>query len=498
MQNQFGEFVSFLEQSLMGVSDASLDEVGVVVQVADTVCRIYGLRRVVYGELITTERGARAIVFNLSPESVAAFVLDTHIPVVERDIIRRTGTVFQIPVSNDVLGRVVDASGKAIDGLGDYDFLERRAVEVPAPGIVERSPINEPLETGIMAIDALVPIGKGQRELIVGNRNTGKTAIALQTIVHQKGKNVICLYVSIGQRQANLARIVDQLERHGAREYTVIVSADSSDAVLNQYLAPYSATTIAEYFRDQGNDVLIVYDDLSNHAVAYRAMSLLLRRPPGREAYPGDVFYLHSRLLERSGKLAKGGSITALPLVTVQEDDITAYIPTNLISITDGQLILDTQLFNSGIKPALNVGLSVSRVGGAAQTKAIKRVTGALRLELAQYHELLDFSQFGAELDAVSQKKLSRGALIVELLKQEEFVGYSFVDQVIILFLLKDNLLDAIDLRSVATYVRRFVSYVKNVYPAVYTKIATTGEFVDADAQQIRSVIHDFNVLLGQ
>lgn len=370
-----------------------------------------------------------------------------------------------------------------------------RPIETEIPSIIDRSPVNESLETGIMAIDALVPIGKGQRELIIGNRNTGKTSLVLDTIVHQKGRNVVCVYVSIGQRQANLARMVRFLQEQGAMEYTVVVSADAGEAVLNQYLAPYVGCTIGEHFMHEDRDVLIIYDDLSNHAVAFREMSLLMRRAPGREAYPGDVFYLHSRLLERAGKLASGGSLTALPVVQIQSDDITAYIPTNLISITDGQIFLDTRLFNSGIRPAVNAELSVSRVGGAAQTPAIKKVTKALRLELAQYHELLDFSQFGSELDEVSQKKLARGSLAMELLKQPQYITYSFVDQALMLFLLKENYLDKFASKQVHSFVTQFVSYLKSVYPEVYGAIEQTKDLADSITQDLHKIAREFSIL---
>ena len=377
---------------------------------------------------------------------------------------KRTGGVFKAPVGRGLLGRVVDALGQPIDSLGSLPIAEYRPIEVTIPGIIERKPISESLATGKLVVDALVPIGKGQRELIIGNRGTGKTSLALDTILHQKGKNVYCIYVSIGQRQANLARTVRTLEEHDALSYSIIVSADAGQAALDQYIAPYVACTMAEYLRDQQKDVLIVYDDLTNHAVAYREMSLLMRRAPGREAYPGDIFYLHSRLLERAGRLARGGSITALPIVQIQADDITGYIPTNLISITDGQIFLDTKLFNQGIRPAVNVGLSVSRVGGAAQTKAIKQMTKALRLEIAQYHELVSFSQFGTELDPLSQKYLARGEVVYQLFRQKQYVTYSFVDQSLMLFLLQENFLDEIPLAQVLSFSRPFVSYINTIY----------------------------------
>ncbi len=495
MEIKSTDLVSLFERSLEGLSQAALEETGMVIQVGDGICRVHGLTNAMSGELIEFEGGNRGIIFNLDEDSVAIFLLYSAISVVELEVAKRTGTVFKTPVGMGLVGRVINAVGKPLDALGDIKADEYRAIEVSIPQIIDRSPVNESLETGLLAIDALVPIGKGQRELIIGNRNTGKTAIAFDTILHQKGKNVFCIYVSIGQRQANLARAIELFEENGAMEYTVVVSADSSEAVLNQYLAPYVACTIGEYFRDQKHDVLIVYDDLSNHAIAFREMSLLLRRAPGREAYPGDVFYLHSRLLERAGKLASGGSLTALPIVQIQSDDITAYIPTNLISITDGQVFLDTKLFNRGIRPAVNVELSVSRVGGAAQTKAIKKMTKALRLELAQYHELLDFAQFGTELDEVSQKNLARGAIAVELLKQPQYVTYSFVDQALMLFLFKENFLDKIKKEHISVFVFQFVSYVRSVYQDDYAAIFQTQDISDEMRTKLLVIAAEFNKL---
>lgn len=486
------DLISLFEDALISISREHLDEIGIVIQVGDNICRVHGLKHAVFGELVEFEHGNRGIIMNLDEDSVSIFLLDTMLAVSELETVKRTGTVFQVGVGNNILGRVIDATGKPLDSLGPIDIDEYRSIETQIPGIVERSPVNESLETGIIVIDALEPIGKGQRELIIGNRNTGKTSIVTDIILHQKNQNVICIYVSIGQRQAALARIIETLVQRNALDYTIIVSADSSEAVLKQYLAPYVGCVIGEYFRDKKHDVLIVYDDLSSHAIAYREMSLLMRRPPGREAYPGDVFYLHSRLLERAGKLVRGGSITALPIVQIQSDDITAYIPTNLISITDGQIFLDSHLFNQGIRPAVNVELSVSRVGGAAQTKAIKKVTKALRLELAQYHELLDFAQFGTELDPVSQKKLTRGARAVELLKQPQLVGYSFVDQTLMLFLLKENFLDTLPLNNIAPYANQFVSYVKNVYTEIYDTIRTTKDFPEELQNTVRQIAIEF------
>ncbi|MBP9764761.1 F0F1 ATP synthase subunit alpha [Candidatus Babeliales bacterium] len=486
------ELVSLLQKELQDKPHQQLDQVGIVVQVGDGICKVYGLVDSVYGELVTFEGGNKGIILNMSDDFVSIFVLSQSIPVSEGEVVKRTGEALKIPVGQSMIGRVINALGEPIDGLGAIETTQYRFVENDCPSIIDRTPITQPLQTGILAIDALVPIGKGQRELIVGNRNTGKTALAVDTILNQKGKNVICVYVSIGQRQGNLARLVNKLEEHGALEYTVVISADSSEAVLNQYLVPYAGTAIAEYFMYQGKDVLIVYDDLTNHAVAYREMSLLMRRAPGREAYPGDVFYLHSRLLERSACLKAGGSITSLPIIQIQEDDITAYIPTNLISITDGQLFLDAQLFKQGIRPAISVELSVSRVGGSAQTAAVKKMSKALRLELAQYNELLSFAQFGTELDEISQRHLTRGAVAVEILKQEQFLHYSFVDEAIILFMLRHNMLDAIPLKQIASFVQKCTSYIKSVYHDVYHEIESSKDVSDSAAARLKEATAEF------
>jgi len=486
------DLISLFERSLRDLPEEQLQEIGTVVRVGDNICTVYGLSNAMLGELIDFESGNSGIIFQLNENSVSIFLLDQSIPVVELETVRRSHAVFKTPVGMKLLGRVISAQGKPLDGAGELVIDEFRPIETNIPGIMERSPVNESLETGILAIDVLVPIGKGQRELLVGNRNTGKSSIAIDTILHQKDKDVICIYVSIGQRKANLARLVSLLEENGALEYSVIVSADSSDAVLSQYLAPYVGCTIAEYFRDQSKDVLIIYDDLSNHAIAFREMSLLLRRSPGREAYPGDVFYLHSRLLERAGKLARGGSITALPIVQIQGDDITAYIPTNLISITDGQIFLDTKLFNQGIRPAISAELSVSRVGGAAQTKAVKKMTRALRLELAQYQELLAFAQFGAELDEVSHRQLERGRRAIELLKQPQYVTYSFVDQALMLLLLKEGFFDNIMINQVNSFAVQFVSYLKSVHHDIYMTIAQTHDISDEDHKKIIEIAGEF------
>jgi F-type H+-transporting ATPase subunit alpha len=489
------DLVSLFEKALHDGPQENLEEIGIVVQVGDGICRVHGLERAVYNEIVEFDEGNKGIILDLDESYVSVFLLYATVPVVELEVVRRTGHVFKTPIGMELLGRVINAVGTPIDGLGELNAEAVAPIEAFAPGVIDRSPINEPLQTGILVIDALVPVGKGQRELIIGNRNTGKTAVALDAILNQKGKNVFCIYVSIGQRQANLARVIQLLSENGALEYTVVVSADSSDAVLCQYLAPYVGCTIGEYFRDRGHDALIVYDSLSNHAIAYREMSLLLRRPPGREAYPGDVFYLHSRLLERAGKLAKGGSLTALPIIEVQSDDITAYIPTNLISITDGQVFLDDQLFKSGIRPAVNIGLSVSRVGGAAQTRAVKKMAKTLGLELAQYRELLDFSQFGTDLDKEAQRRLARGQCAMEVLKQGHYTTYNFVQEALMLFILQEGFLHDVEIPTVHAFVSQFVSYVESVYPQVYNAILESTDVTDQVKNELIAIAKEFKIL---
>jgi len=493
MKMKSTDLVSLFEQALTQKPTKKLDEVGIVLQVGDNICTVSGLENAIFGEVINFEGGNKGIVFNLEEDFVSIFLLYSHVPVEEREIAKRTGEVFKAPVGMELVGRVINATGSPLDELGSIEAKEYWPVEEPAPGVIARAPIDEPLQTGLLVVDALVPIGRGQRELIIGNRNTGKTSVAIDTVLNQKGKEVFCVYVSIGQRQATVARLVQRLQQNGAMEYSVVVNAQASDPVLNQYLAPYVGCTIAEYFRSQGYDALIVYDDLTNHAIAYREMSLLLRRSPGREAYPGDIFYLHSRLLERAGLLLKGGSVTALPIVQIQNDDITAYIPTNLISITDGQIFFDTRLFNRGVRPAVNVELSVSRVGGAAQTPAVKSMAGTLRLELAQYHELLDFAQFGTELDELSQKRLARGERAVELLKQEQYQTYSFVDETLMLFLLKENFLDKLPITQIRHFALQFVSYVTALYGELYDKIYESREITDKQVEKLREIAKEFS-----
>ncbi len=492
MDIKSSDLVSLFEKALSDIPEPKLTEIGVVVQVGDGICRAHGLSDAVYHELVEFEGGNKGIILDLDQDYVTIFLLYAYIPVAEHEVVKRTGGVYKTAVGMNLAGRVINALGKPIDGLGELQIEDYWPIERPAPGIIERSPVNQSLETGVLVIDALVPIGRGQRELIIGNRSTGKTALAVDTILNQKGKGVFCIYVAIAQRQANVARLMRVLQEQGAMEYTVIITADSSEAVLNQYLAPYVGCTIGEYFRSKGQDALIIYDDLSNHAVAYREMSLLMRRAPGREAFPGDVFYLHSRLLERAGKLVDGSSLTALPIVQIQGDDITAYIPTNLISITDGQIFLDTKLFNAGVRPAVNVELSVSRVGSAAQTKAVKKMTRALRLELAQYHELLDFAQFGAELDPISQKRLERGKIVVELLKQPQFIGYSFMQEALMLFVLREKYLDKVSLWDVRRFAVEFTDYTKSVYSDIYQEIAETEDISDKLSDLLKKIADEF------
>ncbi len=492
------DIVSILEKSLSQLPQENLEEVGTVIKVADGICKIYGLTNAAFGEVITFERGGKGIVLDIDEDFVSVALFEGAGTIVEQDIAKRSGTVFSVPAGEEMLGRVVNTMGKPVDALGELHLDNYMPVEHPVAGIIDRSPINESLETGFTVIDSAIPIGKGQRELLIGNRSTGKTTIVIDTILHQKGKNVICIYVSIGHKQASTARTIFLLEKHGALEYTIVVDADAKETSLNQFLAPYTGCAIGEYFMNKGCSVLIIYDDLSKHAIAYRELSLLLRRPPGREAYPGDIFYIHSRLLERAGKLAPrlgGGSLTAIPIVQTQGDDITAYIPTNLISITDGQIFLDTNLFNSGIRPAINVGLSVSRVGSAAQTKAIKSVSGSLKLELAQYNELLAFAQFGSELDKASQRALDRGRRAIEILKQGEHETYSFVDQTLFLFLLKENYLDKLEYNEIKSYVIKYASYIQGAHQETYSSIKTSSALSPEGITQLKKAAEEFGII---
>ncbi|HUK55104.1 MAG TPA: F0F1 ATP synthase subunit alpha [Nitrospiria bacterium] len=439
-----------------------IQEVGTVLQVGDNIAKIYGLEKAMAGELLEFPGAVYGIVLNLEEDNVGAVLLGSDVGIKEGDLVKRTGRIAEVPVGDALIGRVVDAIGQAIDGKGPVQAKEFRRVEVVAPGVVDRQPVREPLQTGLKAIDAMIPIGRGQRELIIGDRQTGKTAIAVDTIINQKGQNVICIYVAVGQKRSTVARVIKTLEDAGAMAYSIVVSATASEPASLQFLAPYIGCAIGEYFRDNGRHALVIYDDLSKHAAAYRQLSLLLRRPPGREAYPGDVFYLHSRLLERAAKLSDalgGGSLTALPIIETQAGDVSAYIPTNVISITDGQIYLGADLFYSGVRPAINVGLSVSRVGGSAQIKAMKQVAGTLRLDLAQYREMAAFAQFGSELDKTTQAMLARGARMVELLKQDQYQPLPVEAQILSIFAGINGYVDDLPVEQVRRFEQALVKY---------------------------------------
>ena len=429
------EISRILREQIKGYGkQVEVSETGTVLSTGDGIARVYGLEGVMAGELVEFPKELIGLVLNLEEDSVGVALMGEQEHLREGDVVKRTGRIADVPVGPEVVGRVLDALGEPIDGKGPVGGKERRKIEVKAPGIVARESVKEPMQTGIKAIDSMIPIGRGQRELIIGDRQTGKTAVAVDAIINQKGQNMFCIYVAIGQKQSTVARVVDRLNQHGAMEYTTVVTANASDPAPLQFLAPYTGVTMGEYFRDNGQHALMIYDDLSKQAVAYRQLSLLLRRPPGREAYPGDVFYLHSRLLERAAKLSKergGGSLTALPIIETQAGDVSAYIPTNVISITDGQIFLETDLFNSGQRPAINAGISVSRVGGNAQIKAMKKIAGSLRLELAQYRELAAFAQFGSDLDKATQETLARGARLTEILKQGQYVPMTVEKQIV-------------------------------------------------------------------
>lgn len=447
-------------------------DVGTVIQVGDGVARVHGLEHAMAGELLAFPNEVYGMVLNLEEDNVGCVLLGYDDDIVEGDIVRCTGRIVEVPVGEAMIGRVVNALGFPIDGKGPIVTDQRRPVEVKAPGVIERESVNQPIQTGYKAIDSMIPIGRGQRELIIGDRQTGKTALAIDTIINQKGEDVICIYVAIGQKESTVAQIVGQLEEHNAMDYTIILSAGAAQLAPLQYLAPYAGVTMAEYFmNEQQKDVLIIYDDLSKHAVAYRAMSLILRRPPGREAYPGDVFYLHSRLLERAAKLKAGGSITALPIIETQAGDVSAYIPTNVISITDGQIFLEAELFRSGIRPAVNPGISVSRVGGSAQIKSMKKVAGPLRIEYAQYRELASFAQFGSDLDDATKAQLAKGERIVEILKQDQYDPMKVEEQVLILFAATNGFLLDIEVKNIREFEKGLMKYAQKNYPEIMIKV---------------------------
>ena len=468
------------------------DEIGYVIQVGDGIAKVHGLDKCKSNELLRFENGSFGMALNLEESCVSVVMLGTDVGIREGGLVKRTGRVVSVPVGEALIGRVVDALGQPIDGKGPIDSKELRPIERNAPGIIERKSVSVPLQTGIKAIDSMIPIGRGQRELIIGDRQTGKTVIATDTILNQKGKNVICIYVAIGQKRSTVAQLVDTLARGGAMDYTIVVSATASELAPLQYIAPYSGCTMGEYFMDQGKDVLIVYDDLSKHAVAYRALSLLIRRPPGREAYPGDVFYLHSRLLERAARVAPeygGGSMTALPIIETQAGDVSAYIPTNVISITDGQIYLESELFHSGIRPAINPGISVSRVGGSAQIKAMKKVAGTLKLTYSQYRELQSFAQFGSDLDADTKTRLAQGERVVEVLKQDRSSPLDVALQVSILYAVVHNMLMDVPVERISAFENALFDHLTVQHPEILEDIRKTGELRPENEAALRAAI---------
>ena len=473
-------------------SQTQQDEIGYVIQVGDGIAKVHGLDKCKSNELLRFENGSFGMALNLEESCVSVVMLGTDVGIREGGLVKRTGRVVSVPVGEALIGRVVDALGQPIDGKGPIDSKELRPIERNAPGIIERKSVSVPLQTGIKAIDSMIPIGRGQRELIIGDRQTGKTVIATDTILNQKGKDVICIYVAIGQKRSTVAQLVDTLARGGAMDYTIVVSATASELAPLQYIAPYSGCTMGEYFMDQGKDVLIVYDDLSKHAVAYRALSLLIRRPPGREAYPGDVFYLHSRLLERAARVAPeygGGSMTALPIIETQAGDVSAYIPTNVISITDGQIYLESELFHSGIRPAINPGISVSRVGGSAQIKAMKKVAGTLKLTYSQYRELQSFAQFGSDLDADTKTRLAQGERVVEVLKQDRSSPLDVALQVSILYAVVHNMLMDVPVERISAFENALFDHLTVQHPEILEDIRKTGELRPENEAALRAAI---------
>ncbi|MDI3310852.1 MAG: F0F1 ATP synthase subunit alpha [Thermoanaerobacterium sp.] len=490
------EITSILEDKIKNFDFAiKTEDVGRVITAGDGIAKIYGLDEAIYGEMVEFESGVYGMVMNLEEDSVGVIVLGEPESIKEGTIVKRTGKVVEVPVGYGLLGRVVNPLGQPLDGKGPIKSDGTRPVEYPAPPIIKRKSVDTPLQTGILAIDAMIPIGRGQRELIIGDRQTGKTAIAVDTIINQKGKDVYCIYVAIGQKASTIAGLVNTLEKFGAMSYTTVVASTASDSAALQYLAPYAGCAMAEHFMYDKKDVLIVYDDLSKHAVAYRTISLLLRRPPGREAYPGDVFYLHSRLLERSAKLSDdmgGGSITALPIIETLAGDISAYIPTNVISITDGQIYLESELFYSGIRPAINVGLSVSRVGGAAQKKAMKKVSGRMRLELSQYRELEVFAQFGSDLDKSTLDLLRQGERIVEITKQPRYQPISMEDQVIMIYTVMNKYLMDVELQDVKKFIKDLLEFIDINHPDIKKTIRETGKLEDDTIEKLKAAIEEY------
>src|SRR5574341_2476940 len=472
-----------------------IQEIGTVLSTGDGIARVHGLDKVAAGELLEFPHGIFGVALNLEEDNVGAALFgETHM-IKEGDTVKRTGRIAEVPVGKSLVGRVVNALGEPIDGRGPIDTKDRRRIEIKAPGIVARQPVKEPLQTGLKALDGMIPIGRGQRELIIGDRQTGKTAVAIDTIINQKGGNVTCIYVAIGQKRSTVAQVVDKLREAGAMDYTIVVSATASESAPLQYIAPYSGCTMGEHIRDNGGHALLIYDDLSKHAVAYRQLSLLLRRPPGREAFPGDVFYLHSRLLERAAKLSDakgGGSLTSLPIIETQAGDVSAYIPTNVISITDGQISLESDLFYAGVRPAVNVGISVSRVGGAAQTKAMKKIAGTLKGELAQYREMAAFAQFGSDLDATTQRLLNRGARLTELLKQPQFAPLKTEEQVAVIFAGTNGFVDELPLTALKKYEQELYSFIAAKHPATFADILKKRELDGELRARITKALEEF------
>ena len=486
--------------------ESELRNEGTVLSVSDGIVRIYGLSDAQQGEMLAFKDDTYGLALNLERDSVGAVILGDYGHISEGDRVSCTGRVLEVPVGEKLVGRLIDALGNPLDGKGPIEAVKQEPIEKIAPGVIERQSVSQPLQTGLKAIDTMVPIGRGQRELIIGDRQTGKTAVAVDAIINQKGQDCICIYVAIGQKASSVAAVIARLEEHGAMDHTIVVSASAADSAALQYIAPYAGCTMGEYFRDRGQDALIIYDDLTKHAWAYRQISLLLRRPPGREAYPGDVFYLHSRLLERAARVnadyvekftdgkVKGqtGSLTALPVIETQAGDVTAFVPTNVISITDGQIFLETDLFNAGIRPAMNAGLSVSRVGGAAQRKAVKKLGGGVRLALAQYRELAAFSQFASDLDAATRQQLDKGRLVTELMKQQQYAPYSVAQLAVTLFAIESGLLDKVPVEKALATEAELLDYVKLNHKSLLDKIQESGELDEAGSKELEQAIKDF------
>lgn len=496
MQIRAEEISGIIEKQIKDYDKkVEVNETGVVLSVGDGIARLYGLEKAMAGELLEFPHSVMGMVLNLEEDNVGAALLGEDRHVKEGDVVKRTGRIVQVPVGEPLVGRVLDPLGQPVDGKGPIEAKEYRNIEEKAPGVVWRLPVKEPLQTGVKAIDSMIPIGRGQRELIIGDRQTGKTALAVDTIINQKGKDVYCFYVAIGQKQSTVAQVVDKLRQYGAMEYTTVIAATASEPAPLQYIAPYAGCTMGEYFRDTKRHALCIYDDLSKHAAAYRQMSLLLRRPPGREAYPGDIFYLHSRLLERAAKLNEKlgeGSLTALPIIETQAGDVSAYIPTNVISITDGQIYLETDLFYAGIRPAVNVGLSVSRVGGNAQIKAMKQVAGSLRLDLAQYREMAAFAQFGSDLDKATQAQLARGERLVEVLKQGQYEPLPVAKQILIVYAGVHGLLDSYPVSALQRYEQELYKFIEDKHPDILAEIEKKKQLDEALDKKIQKILEGF------